>query len=50
MKGCLQELWILTVIILTSYRAGDEAGKPGGQEEQSCEVQVLLTGTRQAKI
>lgn len=50
MKGCLREFWILSVIILTSYRAGGEAGKPQGQEERSPEVQVLLRGTRQAKI
>lgn len=32
MKGCLQEFWILSVIILTSYRARGEAGTPGGAE------------------
>lgn len=32
MKGCLQEFWILSIIILASYRAGGEAGKPGGAE------------------
>ena len=37
MKGCLQEFWILSVVMLTSYRAGGEAGKPGGQEERSYE-------------
>lgn len=49
MKGCLQEFWMLSVIIPMSSRAGGEAAKPGGQEKLSVEVQVLLRETRQAK-